>query len=131
MAHLTCVGAGRRRSPGCSTGSFEGGIENVMALRGDPPAGRHVPAAPGGFAYAADLVASSASATATSCAWAAPAIPKATWSAATSRDIDHLKAKVDAGVDFVITQLFFDNRGYFDFVERARAAGIRVPIVPG
>ncbi len=131
MAHLTCVGH-TRDELGLLEQLLADGIENVLALRGDPPAGeREFHAPPGGFRYASELVHFIRGAT-TASASAARAIRRAT-SRRRSRDDDlrHLKAKVDAGLDFLITQLFFDNAFYFDFVERARRAGIHVPIVPG
>ena len=124
MAHLTCVGASQDEIGGVVDRLVEGGIENIMVLRGDP-AGR-----PGDVRAHRGRVllrlrpgrASSASASAASFAWAAPAIPEGHVECRDlDQDIAHLKAKVDAGLDFVVTQLFFDNRVYFDFVKRARA----------
>jgi methylenetetrahydrofolate reductase (NADPH) len=131
MAHLTCVGTPARRS--ALVQQFLGwGWRNLLALRGDPPAGqREFHAAPGGFRYAAELVRFIRERTTTS-ASAGRATRRATWRPPLrDDDLRHLKAKVDAGLDFVITQLFFDNAFYFDFVERARRVGINVPIVPG
>ena len=111
----------------------DAGIENVMALRGDPPAGqttfeRHR----GGFGYAADLIAFIRKRYGKRLCLGGAGYPEGHLECRDiDRDIRHLKAKVDAGLDFVVTQLFFDNRFYFDFVARARAAGITVPIVPG
>lgn len=131
MAHLTCVGHDQTELGGVLDQLQEGGIENVLALRGDPPKGQdRFQAVEGGFAYATDLTRYIRG------RWdfclAGAAYPEGHVEAASPyQDLHHLKAKVDAGADFLVTQLFFDNRHYFDFVDRARAAGIDVPIIPG
>ena len=132
MAHLNCVGEtadGLRR---VVAGIAEAGIENVLALRGDPPRGQADFVQPdGGLGSAAELAAMISEehpglAIGGACF---PEIhPEAT---SPEADLAYLKTKVDAGATFLITQLFFDNRAYFRFVESARAAGIDVPIVPG
>jgi methylenetetrahydrofolate reductase (NADPH) len=108
-------------------------IENVLALRGDLPVAApesHVPATRD-FRYASDLVSFIRSQDYTFCLGSA-AYPEGHMECASREaDLQHLKIKVDAGLDFLITQLFFDNAFYFDFVERARRVGINVPIVPG
>ena len=111
----------------------EAGIENVMALRGDPPAGQaKFERTAGGFGFAADLVAFIRKRYGKKLCLGGAGNPEGHLECRDiDQDIRHLKAKVDAGLDFVVTQLFFDNRFYFDFVERARAAGIEVPIIPG
>ncbi|MBX3182858.1 MAG: methylenetetrahydrofolate reductase [NAD(P)H] [Polyangiaceae bacterium] len=132
MAHLTCVGAPREELTQVLTALRVGGIENVLALRGDPPQGTAVFEAPeGGFEHASELVAFVREEFSELCVAAAcyPEVhPEAVTAAA---DLDHLKRKVDAGVSFLVTQLFFDPNVYLHFVERCRAAGIGVPIVPG
>ena len=109
----------------------EAGIDNVLALRGDPPKGEtEWRPEPGGLQYSSELAAL-ISERYPFCIGAAcfPEVhPEAESMAA---DIDFLKEKVAAGARFLITQLFFDNDFYFDFVEQARDAGITVPIVPG
>jgi methylenetetrahydrofolate reductase (NADPH) len=133
MAHLTCVGANESEIGAVVERVAGAGIENVMALRGDPPAGqdRFVPTA-GGFAYAADLIAFIRRRHGERLCLGGAGYPEGHVECRDlDRDILNLKAKVDAGLDFVVTQLFFDNRTYFDFVARARAVGITVPIVPG
>jgi methylenetetrahydrofolate reductase (NADPH) len=133
MAHLTCVGASQDEIGGVLDRLVEGGIENVMALRGDPPAGQQAfQRTAGGFGYACDLVSFIRKRYGRKLCLGGAGSPEGHVECRDlDQDITHLKAKVDAGLDFVVTQLFFDNRVYFDFVARARAAGIQVPIVPG
>lgn len=107
------------------------GIDNVMALRGDSLAGekRFTPE-PDGYAHASELV--RAIREQTGFCVGVGAYPEKHFEAANlETDIEYLKAKVDAGADYVITQMFFDNAVFFRFVEKCRAAGITVPIIPG
>jgi methylenetetrahydrofolate reductase (NADPH) len=133
MAHLTCVGAGRAEIATVLERLIAGGIENVIALRGDPPTGATQFETPAdGFAHASDLIAFIRSSYGDRLCVAAATYPEGHVECRDiDRDLAHLVTKVRAGVDVLITQLFFDNRCYFDLVERARAAGVKVPIVPG
>ena len=131
MAHLTCVGDHRRRAARLLDDVRGAGIENVLALRGDPPRGQtEWKAHPGGLAYSTELA--TLISEGYDFAIGAACFPEVHPEAP---DLDHdlrfLREKVEAGASFLITQLFFDNDLYFDFVEEARAAGITVPIVPG
>ena len=128
MAHLSCVGSPPDELAETLGRLEAGGIESVLALGGDWPEGYAPP--PGAFTYANELVEFIRS------HWGfclGGACYPETHPAAPSPEVDleNLKRKVEAGVDFLITQLFFDNTDYFDFVPRARAAGIGLPIVPG
>jgi len=131
MAHLTCVGASSDELAQVLDSLRAAGIENVLPLRGDPPRGESAfVRTGGGFGNASEL-----------CAFirerfdfclAGACYPEKHPEAPSAEiDLDHLKKKVDAGADFLITQLFFDNQDYFRFVERARSRGITVPIVAG
>jgi methylenetetrahydrofolate reductase (NADPH) len=133
MAHLTCAGAGRTEIAGVLDRLLEAGIENVIALRGDPPRGQTRFETPqGGFAHASDLVAFIRERYGDRLCLAGACYPECHVECRDpALDLEHLAIKVRAGVEVLITQLFFDNRCYFDFVKRARAAGITVPIVPG
>jgi methylenetetrahydrofolate reductase (NADPH) len=131
MHHFTCVGASvvdLRRSLEAMASA---GVQNVLALRGDPPAGQEdwTPAE-GGLEHSRELI--ELIDDHYPFAIGAACFPE-THVLATSPedDLRHLKAKVEAGASFLVTQLFFDNRVYFDFVARAREIGIAVPIVPG
>ncbi|WP_224245270.1 methylenetetrahydrofolate reductase [NAD(P)H] [Hyalangium gracile] len=132
MAHLTCVGHSREELRDILRRLAEAKVDNVLPLRGDPPQGQKdfVPA-PGGFRYASELVQFIRDEDFNFCLGGACYPEGHVDTASREEDLKHLKAKVDAGLDFLITQLFFDNAFYFDFVERARRAGINVPIVPG
>ncbi|MFM8561730.1 MAG: methylenetetrahydrofolate reductase [NAD(P)H] [Solirubrobacterales bacterium] len=130
MAHFTCVDATVEDLRATLDELESLGVENVLALRGDPPGGGEWVPAEGGLAYASELVELIESDY--PFAIGAAAFPEVHLHAASAEeDLRHLKAKVDAGAHFLITQLFFDNEAYFDFVARAREAGIEVPIVPG
>lgn len=134
-AHLTCVGHGRSEIEKILSELAESGIENIVALRGDPPKGesQYKPAVDG-FCYAAELVRFIHEHPRFSSAFslAVAGYPEGHVQCRDLKmDLEHLKYKVDGGADAVITQLFFDNRDYFDFVNRARLAGISIPIVPG
>jgi methylenetetrahydrofolate reductase (NADPH) len=132
MAHLTCVGASRADLDLVLDRLEAGGIENVIALRGDPPSGEtDFRPHPEGLAHGGDLVRMIRAAHRPFCVAAAAYPEKHIESVSADEDLAHLVDKVAAGVDVLITQLFFDNRFYFDFVERARRAGITIPIVPG
>ncbi len=128
MAHMTCVGSSRAQIAETLDRLAAAGIENVLPLGGDQPEGYVQPE--GGFRYANELVAFIRG------LWDF-SMPGACYpethplAASPEEDMANLVGKVDAGVDWLITQLFFDNRDYFDFEARARAAGIELPIVPG
>jgi methylenetetrahydrofolate reductase (NADPH) len=131
MAHFTCVGATVDELRAALDQMRDAGIDNVLPLRGDPPRGEtRFVAAEGGLSYASDLIRLAASEYDFCLAGACypevhPEAPDA------DADLAHLREKVEAGARVLITQLFFDNETYFRFVERARAAGIDVPIVAG
>jgi len=134
MPHLTCVGHSREELHALADAIYASGARNIMTLRGDLPrdaaaAGRTLPAdAP---KYAADLVALLKARHSDFCLGVAAYPQTHPQAASAAADIVHLKAKVDAGADFAVTQLFFDNAVYFHFVDKCRAAGITVPIFPG
>jgi methylenetetrahydrofolate reductase (NADPH) len=134
MAHITCVGASRDELAAVLDELAEAGIRNVMALRGDPPRGETTfTPHPQGFRYASELVAFIRSEPRRwpFCLGAAAYPEGHVETRDLSRDLANLKVKVDAGADFLVTQLFFDNARYFQFLDRARGAGVSVPILPG
>jgi methylenetetrahydrofolate reductase (NADPH) len=131
MAHLSCVGEATDRLTEILGELKDVGIENVLALRGDPPRGQtEWKPHPGGLHYSVELI-ELIGRDFDFCVGAAcfpevhPDAPNL------QEDLKYARAKVEAGASFLITQLFFDNELYFDFVDEARAAGITVPIIPG
>ena len=131
VAHVTCVGHSQAELCEVLQELNGRGIENLMCLRGDPPQGQttFVPALDG-FAHAAQLV--SLARTLGDFSIGVAGYPEPHPECADKvLDLQHLKEKVDCGADFVTTQLFFDNRDYFDFCRRARDIGIKTRIIPG
>jgi methylenetetrahydrofolate reductase (NADPH) len=131
MSHLTCIGATKDSMDSLLKNYAANGIDNVLAMRGDPPKNvKDFDPTKGEFKYAKDLVEFVKKYNSFSIGVAvypeghqeAPSLEK---------DIDYTKLKVDAGADFGITQMFFDNRYYYDFLDRAGKAGINIPILPG
>jgi len=132
VAHLTCVGAKKTEIRQILTDYQAHGILNILALRGDPPKGEAEWSPNGGeFMFAADLI-----------AFIKAEFPQFGIGVAgfpeghpqtpnRMLEIERLKAKIDAGADYITTQLFFDNRDFYDFCERCELAGIRVPILAG
>jgi methylenetetrahydrofolate reductase (NADPH) len=131
MAHLSCVGEPRERLLEILEEIEAAGIENVLALRGDPPRGEtEWRAHPGGLSFSVELIRLIKERFGF-CVGAA-GFPEVHLDAPDrASDLRYARAKVEAGAEFLITQLFFDNEVYFEYVEDARAAGIEVPIVPG
>lgn len=132
VSHLTCVGASRDEIRALLQNYWDNGIRNILALRGDPPQGETDFTPPvDGFNYASELV-----------AFVRKHFPEMGIGIAgfpeghpqtpnRLKEIEYLKAKVDAGADYICTQLFFDNRDFYDFCERCKHAGIDVPIIAG
>lgn len=132
MAHLTCVGHTKDELRAVLDLLKASRIENVLPLRGDPPQGqKQFTPTPHGFSYASQFVEFIREQGYEFCLGTAGYPEGHPETPSRDQDLSHLKAKVDAGAEFIITQLFFDNAFYFDFVERARRAGVNVPIVPG
>lgn len=132
VSHLTCVGSSRTEMHNILEKYQEAGIENILALRGDPPKGEEDFVHPqDGFAYAADLVAYIKKHFPEMCVGVAgfpeghPSTPNRL------QEIDYLKEKVDAGADYIVSQLFFENRDFYDYCERCELAGIHVPNIAG
>ena len=132
MAHLTCVGHSRSELRGILKGLKDGGVENIMAIRGDPPAGeeRFQPAADG-LSYGSELIAFIHDEGFDFCVGGGAYPEGHVESPDRHVDISHLLLKAQAGAAFFITQLFFDNALYFYFAKRAQDAGITVPIIAG
>jgi methylenetetrahydrofolate reductase (NADPH) len=131
MAHLTCVGHTADEIRGILDTLKEKGIENILALRGDPPQGEEkFVKTENGFEYGNELVAFIRK-NYSFCLGVAGYPEGHVECSDKAHDLDNLKRKVDAGADFIVTQLFFDNRVFFEFMEKARAAGIQIPIIPG
>lgn len=130
MCHLTCVGQSRTDIDAVLSQLEDAGVDNIIALRGDPPKGDESwQPHPEGYHYAAQLV---SAARGRGFSVAVAGFPEVHPEAETREsDLRYLKEKVDAGADAVITQLFFHNEDYFAYVNDARALGITVPIVPG
>jgi methylenetetrahydrofolate reductase (NADPH) len=131
MPHLTCIEQSENDLKAILEGYRENGIENVLALRGDPPEGseKFIPH-PQGFCYAKELVKLAASMSAFSIGVAC--YPEGHCESPNlEMDMVYTKEKIEAGADFAMTQMFFDNRHFYNFLERADRAGIRVPIIPG
>jgi methylenetetrahydrofolate reductase (NADPH) len=131
MAHFTCVGATVAELRAMLDAMRDAGIKNVLALRGDPPAGEtEWTATEGGLEYSRELIELIRGEYEFTIG--AACFPEVHIHAASAEsDLRYCKEKVDAGARFLITQLFFENATYWEFVARAREAGIDVPIIPG
>ena len=129
-AHLTCVGAERGAVDDVARQYWDAGIRHIVALRGDPPPGTEFTPHPGGYAFAADLVAGLRRVADFEISVAAyPEVHPTARSA--DDDLDNLKRKLDAGANRAITQYFFDPAVFLRFIDKCLAAGITAPIVPG
>jgi methylenetetrahydrofolate reductase (NADPH) len=131
VAHYTCVNATKEKVKNDLDYLYRKGVKNLMLLRGDPPSGqgRFVPIQDG-FRYASDLIAFVDNEY-DFCKAGAAYVDKHPEAISLKEDILNLKEKVTAGADFLITQLFFKNENYFNFVKLARIAGINCRIIPG
>ncbi|WP_369468654.1 methylenetetrahydrofolate reductase, partial [Enterococcus faecalis] len=130
-AHLTCVGASRAEVDDVARGYWEAGIRHIVALRGDAPEGqgRFVPH-PQGYANSTELVAGLKKVAGFDIS--VGCYPELHPDSRSSRtELEHLKRKIDAGATRAISQYFFDTETFLRFLDRARSAGITVPIVPG
>jgi len=130
MMHLTCIASSREEIEEIVNSLKAAGITNILALRGDPPGDIPPGEVKSDFGYAVELVEYLHAHNGFSIGVAG--YPEGHLEAPSlAQDIEYLKKKIDAGAEFIISQVFFDNRYFFDFVEKAAAAGIDVPIIPG
>jgi methylenetetrahydrofolate reductase (NADPH) len=131
MSHLTCIGATKHSLDALLKEYQARGIDNILALRGDPP--KNLPdfdPEQGEFQYAKDLV--DFVKTYDYFSIAVAVYPEGhPQSPSLEKDLEYTKRKIDAGADFAVTQMFFDNRCYYDFMDRAAKQGIVIPILPG
>ncbi|HOP46517.1 MAG TPA: methylenetetrahydrofolate reductase [NAD(P)H] [Desulfobacteraceae bacterium] len=131
VSHLTCIGSGRKEIESILGKYSDNGIRNILALKGDPQESQNEADFQDDFKHAVDLVTfikryfPDMSVGVAGFPEGHPDTPNRL------QEIEYLKAKVDAGADYIITQLFFDNRDFYDFCERCELAGIQVPIIAG
>jgi methylenetetrahydrofolate reductase (NADPH) len=131
VSHLTCVGSSKDDIKNVLNIYSSNGIENILSLRGDPPQGEQFIPEKNGFTYASELVElikinyPKLGIGVAGFPEGHPATPNRL------KEIEYLKAKVDAGADYICTQLFFDNNDFYDFCERCEISGIKVPIIAG
>jgi len=132
VSHLTCIGASKDQIHAILDDYNKNNISNIMVLRGDPPRGSSLPEChPDGFKHAAELVVfikkhfPQMGIGVAGFPEGHPEMPNR------MKEIEYLKAKVDEGADYICTQLFFDNRDYYDFCERCIIAGIKIPVLAG
>ncbi len=132
VSHLTCVGSTRDEIKSIVADLHENGIDNIMALRGDPPKGEErFTATEGGFRYASELV-SFIKKHFPDMGIGVAGFPEGHPDTPNRlQEIEYLKRKVDSGADYICTQMFFDNRDFYDFCERCEIVGINVPILAG
>lgn len=131
MAHLTCVGHSKEEIDGLLASLHENKLKNILALRGDPPINQpDFDFSKNAFKYANELIAYIRSKN-DFCISAAAYVEGHVNSVRLKDDLKFLKQKVDTGVDFLVTQLFFENRIFYDFLDKADAIGINCPITPG
>lgn len=131
MSHLTCVGHTADEIGAILDDLWAKGVQNILALRGDPPAGSsQFTPTPGGFAFSQELVKYVKARHDFTVGVAGYPEGHPTCLNLT-RDLEHLKGKVDAGADFITTQLFFDNDDFYRWRSKARALGVKVPVVAG
>jgi len=132
LMHLTCVAADKKMMGEILSAAAAEGVTNILALRGDPPEGMRDFIPPkDGFSYAKDLIRFIKDKYPAMCVGAAGFPEGHPSTLDIDKDIRYLKEKVDAGADFIITQLFFDNLFFLKFVDKCHNAGISVPIIPG
>nr|MBE6544693.1 methylenetetrahydrofolate reductase [NAD(P)H] [Oscillospiraceae bacterium] len=129
LAHLTCVSSTRETVRQRIADIRDAGIENIMALRGDIPDGASD--MPRDYRYAVELIRELRASGDGFCIGGACYPEVHPESVSEEQDIIHLREKVDAGLDFLTTQMFFDNDLFYGFLERARDAGINIPVIPG
>lgn len=132
MAHFTCVGHSREEIDNLLSAMVQNGLENILALRGDPPI--NLPDfdySKNTHCYASDLIEHIQSREQHFCIAAAAYVEGHVDSRRLKDDLENLKRKVDAGVDFLVTQLFYDNRRFYDFMDRAAALNINCPVTAG
>lgn len=132
MPHLTCVGHGKSEIEGIVEGFKVRGFRNIMSLRGDPPKNtKTFEAHPEGFRYANELVQFLKNKFPEFCLGVGGYPEKHPEAETMENDILNLKRKIDAGGDFITTQLFFDNQDFFDWVQLCQKSGIHAPVLPG
>jgi methylenetetrahydrofolate reductase (NADPH) len=132
MAHLTCVGHTRAEISGIVADYAECGIENIMALRGDTPKGTDIDPSKGELPHASDLIRLIRAEHGDKFSIGGAVFPeKHLESPDLEQDIRALQEKVDAGIEFAVSQMFFVNQYFYTLLERAEKAGIKIPIVPG
>lgn len=132
MAHLTCIAHSKQEIIEILSGYKKSDIQNILALRGDSPIGSGIDPNSGEIPHAIDLIRLIKNVFGDAFSIGAAAFPeKHPESASWESEMDHFKRKIDAGADFAVTQLFFNNHAYFDFIDRCRGNHIDIPIIPG